>query len=84
MSYGYTVRMVDMIKNADHSLLGVRLGLACVANDISVSEAARTLGVTRQTIYYWFLGVAAPKDKAAALIRSFLETLNQAEPKDGL
>jgi hypothetical protein len=70
--YGYSTRMVEKIKNADGSLLGVQLGLACIAHDISVSEVARILGVTRQTIYSWFLGRALPTDKKAALIRAFL------------
>jgi hypothetical protein len=70
--YGYSVRLVEKINSADCSLIGVQLGLACIANDISVSEVARTFGVTRQTIYYWFLGRALPRDKKAALIRDFL------------
>jgi hypothetical protein len=49
MSYGYSIRVVEAIKNADVNHLGVQLGLACIANDISVSEAARALGITRQT-----------------------------------
>jgi DNA-binding XRE family transcriptional regulator len=78
MSYGYSIRVVEAIKNADVNHLGVQLGLACIANDISVSEAARALGITRQTVYHWFLGRVEPKDAAARVICSFLETLDKS------
>lgn len=70
--YGYSVRIVEKIKNADGGLLGVQFGLACIADDISVAEVAGKLGVTRQTIYGWFLGTVVPREKKAELIRAFL------------
>ena len=69
---GYSVRIIEKIKSADDSLLGVQFGLACIADDISVSEASLKLGVTRQTIYGWFLGTALPRKTKVAMIRSFL------------
>lgn len=61
MSQGYTIKVADAIKNADGSLLGVKLGRVCLNRDISVQEAARTLDVTRQTIYQWFCGDTNPQ-----------------------
>jgi transcriptional regulator with XRE-family HTH domain len=76
MSYGYSVRVVEAIKNADANLLGVQLGHACLARDISVSAAARALGVSRMTIYHWFLGRVEPKEETARVICSFLKNLD--------
>lgn len=60
MSQGYTIKVADAIRNADGNLLGVKLGRVCLDRDISVQEAALTLGVTRQTIYQWFCGETNP------------------------
>lgn len=76
MSRGYSVRVVDAIKNGDRNLLGVRLGQACVDQDISVADAARTLGVTRTTAYHWFLGLVEPRGRYVAAITAFLGTLD--------
>ena len=71
--YGYSIRIIEKIESGDDSLLGVQLGKVCIANNISVSEVARSFGVTRQTVYSWFLGRSLPKGKAAASIRTFLD-----------
>ena len=47
---GYSIRVAEAIQEADGNLLGVQLGRACLARDISVSAAAEALGVTRQTV----------------------------------
>jgi hypothetical protein len=52
---GYTIRIAQGIKEADGNLMGVKLGRVCLDQDIPVSTVAEALGVTRQTIYYWFL-----------------------------
>jgi len=78
---GYSIRIIEKIKSADDSLLGVQFGLACIADDISVSEASRKLGVTRQTIYGWFLGTALPREIKATMIRAFLAS-KRADPNE--
>lgn len=72
--YGYSIRLVEKIKKADESLIGVQFGLACIAHDIPVSEVAHKLGVTRPTVYSWFLGTASPRQENAELIRAFLDS----------
>jgi len=55
MSYGYSVKLVSLNHSADGRLLGVRLGRVCIDRDIPVAEIAADLGVTRQTVYNWFV-----------------------------
>jgi transposase len=61
MSYGYSARTIAMNKAADHRRLGVALGRAAIALGVSVSEISRLLGVSRQTVYNWFVGDYDPK-----------------------
>lgn len=74
--YGYSIRVAEAIKEADGSLLGVKLGRACLARDIPVSTAAKALGVTRQTVYHWFLGLSEPRGKAIDAIKSYIASLD--------
>jgi len=64
MSYGYSNRLIELNKEADHRLLGVQLGRVCIARDVPVSDVAVHLGVSRQTVYNWFCGANAPRDKS--------------------
>lgn len=75
MSRGYSVSVVESIKQADRELLGVRLGLACVYNGIAVAQVAHDLGVTRTTIYYWFCGVRSPHPEIVADVEAYLNSL---------
>lgn len=72
---GYSIRVAEAIKEADGKLLGVQLGRVCLAQDISVSVVAENLGVTRQTVYHWFVGLSEPRGKACDAIRAYLKTL---------
>jgi hypothetical protein len=72
---GYSIRMAEGIKGADGNLLGVKLGRVCLARDIPVSEAAREVGVTRQTVYHWFLGLSQPRGAACQAIEDYLTRL---------
>lgn len=74
--HGYSIRVAEAIKEADGSLLGVQLGRACLARDIPVSTAAKALGVTRQTVYHWFLGLSEPRGKAIDAIKSYIASLD--------
>lgn len=73
---GYTIRMAKAIDEADGSLLGVQLGRACLARDVPVSVVAKNLGVTRQTVYSWFLGVSEPRGAARDAIQTYITSLN--------
>lgn len=57
---GYSLELLERNKQADIRNLGVRLGRVCIKNNVSVIDVANALGVTRQTIYNWFSGVATP------------------------
>jgi len=72
---GYSIRMAQSIKEADGDLLGVQLGRVCLARDISVAEAAHEVGVTRQTVYHWFLGISQPRGAACQAIQDYLTRL---------
>lgn len=55
-AYGYSVVVAERLKSADPELLGVQLGLLCLANNIPAEQVARKLGVSKQTVYNWFEG----------------------------
>lgn len=75
MSNGYTVAMASAIQNADHDLIGVRLGAKCLAKNVSVTSIAKELGVTRQTVYSWFTGRYRPHASKIPKIRVLLVDL---------
>ena len=61
MSYGYSARTIHLNKEADHRRLGVALGRAAIALGVSVADVACVVGVSRQTVYNWFVGSYDPK-----------------------
>lgn len=77
MSQGYTIKVAEAINNADGSLIGVQLGRLCLKRGISVMEAARTLGVTRQTVYQWFCGETFPRDHHVDMIHEWMDNLTK-------
>lgn len=62
MSKGYSIQFVNAVNEADSDLLGVKLGLVCVKNDIPVNDVAEYLSVTRMTVYNWFKGTTTIQD----------------------
>jgi DNA-binding XRE family transcriptional regulator len=77
MMQGYTIRVAEAINSADGNLVGVQLGRLCIKHDISVSQVARDLGVTRQTVYSWFSGRSEPQVYYATSVRRMIEELTQ-------
>ena len=75
MSYGYTARLVELNKQADKRLLGVRLGRACIKHNIPVSDVASQLSVSRQTVYNWFIGSNVPRASVEQSVRNLLNYL---------
>jgi len=75
MSYGYSSRLIEANKQADKRHLGVLLGSRCIKADIPVSVIALHLGVSRMTVYNWFIGLHTPQAACIAAIDTFLETL---------
>lgn len=72
---GYTIRVAKGIQEADGNLMGVKLGRVCLAQDIPVSTVAEALGVTRQTIYHWFLGKSEQRGPACEAIEAYIANL---------
>jgi transcriptional regulator with XRE-family HTH domain len=72
---GYSIKMAKAMEQADGDMLGVQLGRACLARDISVIAVASALGVSRTAVYNLFLGVSKPKDATAERIREYLAQL---------
>jgi len=61
--------------------LGNQLGRWAIYHDFSVVRIAKVLGVTRQTVYNWFLGkeiFPAYRDRAEWLLK-ILSTANNAD-----
>jgi len=60
-SRGYTVRLISANKKADGRHPGVKLGRFCIDKDIPVRDVAEHFGVSRMTIYKWFIGEWYPR-----------------------
>lgn len=73
---GYSIDVAEAIWKGDRSRLGVRLGKACVERRISVAKVSETLGVTRQTIYNWFVGAYDPAESHREAVEKFLTSLD--------
>lgn len=77
MSYGYSAKLVALNQQADRSNLGVRLGRACIKRDIPVIMVSTTLGVSRQTLYNWFIGKSSPQPMMVDLVARYLERISK-------
>lgn len=75
---GYTIRVAEAIKEADGNLVGVQLGRLCLEHDISVVKIANYLGVTRQTVYAWFVGKSEPKPYYFEAVRQMVHEIKEA------
>jgi hypothetical protein len=77
MSYGYSAKVVALNREADKSNLGVRLGRACIKQDIPVSTVSDVLGVSRQTLYNWFMGKSSPQPMMVDLVVRYLDRISK-------
>ena len=75
MSQGYSVKLVQLNKQADKKKLGVVLGKACIGASISVSQVAKIIGVSRMTVYNWFMGIHDPQEVYEPAIQGLLDQL---------
>ena len=73
MGYGYSSILVERNKKANRRHLGVALGRKCIALNIPVVEIARELGVSRMTVYNWFVGAHEPQAVYATAIAEYLK-----------
>jgi len=72
MSQGYSLRLRDLNRRAPSNLLGVRLGRLCVKHDVPVTAVAQRMGVTRQTVYNWFVGATNPQPALVSSVESYI------------
>ena len=72
---GYTVALVLAVRRAPKHKIGVRLGVACIKANISVSQVAKDFKVTRPTIYSWFTGKANPNWRQELAIENYIKKL---------
>lgn len=75
MTYGYSARTIQLNKEADKNRLGIALGKAAIKLGISVADIAGTIGVSRQTVYNWFVGTHDPKERHIKAITKLLDSL---------
>jgi hypothetical protein len=72
MSQGYSLRLRDLNRRAPNKALGVRLGRVCIKHDVPVTVVAKRMGVTRQTVYNWFVGASNPQPALVTLVESYI------------
>jgi len=81
MEIGYSKRIADRIKEQDATLPWVQLGVICIDRDIPVSHVAEFFGVTRQTVYHWFLNKTKPQERYLEKIKEAIEKLRKKSYK---
>lgn len=69
---GYSMRVVMALQNGDSSHVEVRFGRHCVRHNIAVERIAAKLGVTRMSVYNWFLNGVRARPAIAARMEELL------------
>lgn len=77
MSYGYSLKVVLLNQKADQTRLGVRLGKKCIKLGIPVVDIAERLGVSRQTVYNWFIGDYEPTKELTDSVRNLIRNIKR-------
>lgn len=72
---GYSLKVAESVLKADERSPVGRLGRECLTRDIPITEVAASLGVSRQTVYNWVLGVRKPLPYHTAAILMWLGSL---------
>jgi predicted transcriptional regulator len=72
---GYSTLTAREIREANQSLLGVKLGMICLDRDIPVTDVAEFFGVSRVTVYSWFRGKAVVSGKHADKMHKLIAKL---------
>jgi predicted DNA-binding transcriptional regulator AlpA len=70
---GYASRIIKANLAASVESPGVALGRFCITKEIPVSDVAEYFGVSRMTIYKWFVGEWAPRKSNAEKIWDMLK-----------
>lgn len=72
---GYSIDLVELVKDMDPRRIGVQLALACIEHRIPVQVIAERLGVSRFTVYNWFQGIHEPRGRIHNAIMDILKEL---------
>ena len=72
---GYSTLTAREIKEANQTLLGVKLGMLCLDRDIPVTDVAEFFGVSRVTVYSWFRGKTVVSGKYADKMQKLIAKL---------
>ena len=75
MNNRYSLNTVLANQQAEQTRLGVKLGKKCIKLGVSVANIAIYLGVSRQTVYNWFVGAYDPKPELTDSIKDLIKTL---------
>ena len=70
---GYASRIVKANLAASVESPGVALGRFCITKEIPVSDVAEYFGVSRMTIYKWFVGEWLPRKSNVEKIQGILK-----------
>jgi hypothetical protein len=72
---GYSTLTARDIREANQSLLGVKLGMICLDRDIPVTDVAEFFGTSRVTVYSWFRGKTVVSGKHADKMHKLIAKL---------
>ena len=72
---GYSTLTAREIKEANQTLLWVKLGTLCLDRDIPVTDVAEFFGVSRVTVYSWFRGKTVVSGKYADKMHKLIAKL---------
>jgi DNA-binding XRE family transcriptional regulator len=75
MNNRYSLSIMLLNQQAEQNRLGVKLGKKCIKLGIPVADVAGRVGVSRQTVYNWFIGAYDPKPELATVITQLLRNL---------
>ena len=79
---GFSFRLIEANQNADSNLIGVQLGRYCIAKNIPAVDAADMFGVSKMTIYQWFVGNSKPHKSKVEKIKRVLTKAKFNNGKD--
>lgn len=72
---GYTTLTAQAIFDANPCLPGPKLGRLCVRLSIPVADVAEYLGVSRPTVYSWFIGKSNVPAKHLEKVEQLIQKL---------
>ena len=75
---GYSHAMAKMVASLDQSSVVAQFASYCIAKDIPADAIAREFKVTRSTVYNWFKGVYAPRERQIAKMQEALAKASTA------